>query len=39
MFEFATKHRTWILTIAASLDVAVVSALIYFGWHYITCSV
>jgi hypothetical protein len=39
MFEFVTRHRSWILTIAATADVAMVSAVIYFGWHYLNCGV
>ena len=39
MFEFVTKYRAFILPIAATADVAMVSALIYFGWHYINCGI
>jgi hypothetical protein len=39
MFEFVTRYRPWVLTIAATADVAMVSAVIYFGWHYINCGV
>jgi len=39
MFFWVQKYRAFILPIAATADVAMVSALVYFGWHYINCGI